>query len=349
MREAMLDILVDPIERTPLRLRVASTESNGEVLEGELESGTGRRYPISRAIPRFVLTQDADQAQTRRSFAFKWRQRHTYDSPAVVSRSRGWLVERYGFESVDAMRRYFGSRQRVLDAGCGGGFSASLWLNQEWGGAMWVGADISEAIDVAQARIGAVPNTHFAQADILQLPFAYGAFDVVFAEGVLHHTPSTRQAFASLVPLLSRHGEIMAYVYRKKAPIREFADDYIRAIVSSAEPEEAWKMLRPLTALGRSLAAMKSEVEVDEDIPYLGIKAGRHDIQRLIYWNFAKMFWNDDYSFEENNHINFDWYHPRYAHRHTEDELRSWCEECGLAVTHLDAQESGFTVRAVRR
>jgi uncharacterized protein YbaR (Trm112 family) len=66
MREAMLDILVDPIERTPLRLRVASTESNGEVLEGELESGTGRRYPISRAIPRFVLTQDADQAQTRR-------------------------------------------------------------------------------------------------------------------------------------------------------------------------------------------------------------------------------------------------------------------------------------------
>ena len=140
----------------------------------------------------------------------------------------------------------------------------------------------------------------------------------------------------------------MFYVYRKKGPIREFTDDYIRAMISSLEPEEAWNRLKPLTKLGRALAELKTEVEIPEDIPYLGIKAGRYDIQRLIYWHFAKMFWNEALTFEENHHINFDWYHPQYAHRQTEEEVRRWCQEDGLKIIHFNAQESGFTVRAIK-
>jgi hypothetical protein len=113
-------------------------------------------------------------------------------------------------------------------------------------------------------------------------------------------------------------------------------------------PEEAWNLLRPLTKLGQALADLHTEVEVPEDIPYLDIRAGRHDIQRLVYWHFAKLFWNEAFAFEENNHVNFDWYHPRYAHRQTEKEVRRWCDEAGLSVFHFDVQESGFTVRAIR-
>jgi hypothetical protein len=61
-----------------------------------------------------------------------------------------------------------------------------------------------------------------------------------------------------------------------------------------------------------------------------------------------KLFWNDAYRFEENHHINFDWYHPRYAHRQTEEEVRRWCAEANLRIIHFDAQESGYTVRAIR-
>ena len=78
------------------------------------------------------------------------------------------------------------------------------------------------------------------------------------------------------------------------------------------------------------------------------------------YWNPAqdfatdersqsKLFWNDDLSFDENLHVNFDWYHPRYAHRHTEEEVRGWCEEADLDVTRFHVEPSGFTVRAVKR
>lgn len=348
MHRSLLDILVDPISKTPLQVEEHRCGAGGSIVEGVLRSPEGRSYTITNGIPRFVLTEDNDQKQTGSSFGFKWQQRHTYESPQMRSTTQQWLVQRYGFKSVDEMRGFFGSRRRILDAGCGSGFSTSLWMNPSWEGSAWIGVDISTAIDVAQERLGFIDNTHFIQADILQLPFLENTFDTIFSEGVLHHTPSTELALKSVLRVLEAGGEILFYVYRKKGPIREFSDDYIRDIVSSLDPQEAWAVLRPLTRLGQALAELHAEIQVPEDIPYLGIKAGRYDVQRLIYWHFAKLYWNEAFSFEENNHVNFDWYHPRYAHRHTEAEIRRWCDEASLSIIHFDAQESGFTVRAVK-
>ena len=159
----------------------------------------------------------------------------------------------------------------------------------------------------------------------MQLPFADDTFDTVFSEGVLHHTPSTRAALESVVRVLRPGGEILFYVYVRKAPAREFMDDHIRDEIAGLPPEVAWDQLRSLTRLGEALAGLRAEVEVP-DVPLLGIKAGRYDVQRLVYYHFAKLFWNDLHSFEENVHVNFDWYHPRYAHRQSPDEVRDWCD-----------------------
>jgi cytidylate kinase len=99
------------------------------------------------------------------------------------------------------------------------------------------------------------------------------------------------------------------------------------------------------TASGKTAIAER----VAEDVPVLGIKAGRYDVQRLVYWNMAKLFWNPDMTFEENTHLNFDWYAPRYAWRQTEDEVRRWYDEAGLEITRLHVHEAGFTVRGVKR
>jgi len=223
-------------------------------------------------------------------------------------------------------------------------------MTERWcsGTAAWVGAEISNAIDTAKERVGHLPRTSFVQADLMRLPFREGTFDTIFSEGVLHHTPSTERAIHALARQLSADGELFFYVYRKKAPIREFADDHIRAAVSPLPPEEAWEALRPLTRLAQALAELKVDVDVPEDIPYLGIASGRHDVQRLLYWHVAKLFWNPLLSFEENNHVNFDWYHPRYAHRQTEEEVRRWCADAGLDIVRFHTAESGFSVRAVR-
>jgi len=351
MRKSLLDILVDPVSKAPLQVEARRYGDDSHILEGTLHSSGDRSYVITNGIPRLVVSDDRDQKQTGDSFGYKWQQRATYDSHEVHQVCRQWLLRRYGFHSVDEMRRFFASRGRILDAGCGSGFSASLWMDPSWqgeGNAEWIGADISSAIDVAQERLGSTTGTHFLQTDMMQLPFRPHTFDTVFAEGVLHHTHSTERALQSLVSCLKPGGQILFYVYRRKGPIREFTDDYIRECIAGLDPEKAWAELRPLTKLGQAMAELRAEIEVPEDIPYLGIKAGRYDVQRLLYWHFAKLYWNERFSFEENNHVNFDWYHPRYAHRHTEEEIRRWCDEAGLVITHFDAQESGFTVRATK-
>jgi arsenite methyltransferase len=327
----LLELLVDPVDGGALR-------QEGDELVGE----SGRRYRIENGIPRFVEAEE----QTAESFGFKWSQRGSYGSEEGQRANAEWIAEKYGFGTPEGMRAYFATRGTILDVGCGAGYTTSHWMVPGWSdSARLVGLELSRGVDVALERLGECGGVAFVQADLLAMPFAAETFDTVFAEGVLHHTPSTRAALASVSSVLAPGGDLLFYVYRHKAPLREYADDYVRGLVADLPPERAWELLRPLTSLGEALAALDVEVDVPEDVDVLG----RYDVQRLVYWHFAKLFWNDAYTFEENHHINFDWYHPRFAHRQTEEEVRGWCEELGLAMDRFHVQESGFTVRATKR
>ncbi len=350
MKPQLSTLLADPVDKQSLTLEIDESTTE-EVIRGSLSSIKGRVYPITRGIPRFVTTEDEDQLQTRDAFAFKWGKQDTYDSEGSRRMTTEWLVEKYGFDSPEDWAAYYDGRERILDVGCGGGFSSSLWLrNDRWSGsAAWVGADISEAIDVAATRLSEIPNTHFVQGDALSLPFPDDAFDTVFSEGVLHHTPSTRDALHDAARVLAEGGEIQFYVYRQKGPVREFTDDHIRHAISSCSEEDAWDAVRSLTVLGRELSELEANVTLDDPIPLLGIPAGTHDVQRLFYWHFAKMYWNEDLTFEENVHINYDWYRPHYAHRQTAEEIKTWCGEASLVIDRFHEQESGYSVRATKR
>jgi arsenite methyltransferase len=346
----LAELLVDPATGGDLRVETARTDASGEVLDGRLVGVGDVGYVVRDGIPRFVGADgpDGQDGQVAASFGYKWSMRSSYEAPGFAAWYRNWLLEKYGFADQTGLRKHFSRFQRVLEVGCGSGMSSVVSLDGLRPDQHWVGLDLSTAIDVAHERIGDKPNTSFVQADAMALPFRTDTFDAIFSEGVLHHTSSTHDALASIVSVLSPGGEVMFYVYRMKAPVREMTDDLLRRQLSSLPPDEAWRMMAPLTGLAKALADLHVTVEVPDDVPLLGIKAGTHDVQRLIYWHFAKLFWSDDLGFEGSQNVNFDWYHPRFAHRHTEDEVRGWCNELGLSIIHFDAQDSGFTVRAVR-
>ncbi|WP_082007498.1 class I SAM-dependent methyltransferase [Tepidimonas taiwanensis] len=129
----------------------------------------------------------------------------------------------------------------VLDAGCGAGLTARLLIGEGLHRVRYIGADISTAVGVAPEafRQRGLPG-YFIQADLLNFPFAENSFDYILSEGVLHHTPSTRAAIHALARLLKTGGVLAFYVYKRKSPIREFADDFIREHLRSMSPEEAW-------------------------------------------------------------------------------------------------------------
>ena len=150
----------------------------------------------------------------------------------------------------------------------------------------------------------------------------------------------------SLARLLAPGGVLAFYVYKVKAPLREYADDYLRERTTKMGVEECMDFSAAMSELGRKLSDLGATITLDRDIPLLGIPAGEHDVQRLVYWYFLKCFWNDDFSPNLNDLVNFDWYHPPYASRHTEEEVRGWCDALGLAIDHLDVGDAGISVRA---
>jgi len=297
------------------------------------------------AIPETSKVSPA-QSQTEKSFAFKWARRTSYESAAMKDFSKKWLMERYCENDMRRLDQWLaGGRKIILDVGCGSGYSALLFFGERLNDHDYLGIDISDAVEVAKMRFreAGYPGD-FLKMDILNIPIPENSVDIIFAEGVLHHTSSTEEALKYLSRKLKKGGRFLFYVYAKKAVIREFTDDYIRGQIHPLGDDEAWKALEPLTQLGKSLGDLNIELDIPQDIPYLGIHKGRLSIQRFFYWHICKMFYRPEFSIEEMNHINFDWFRPSNCHRHTPEEIRRWCQEAGLTIERMNVQESGITV-----
>ena len=314
--------------------------------DGEREL-LGDRYRIERGIPRSGAVLSERQAQTEEAFGFKWKKRDTFDSQASLAGMKRWLVERYGDVGQAKWLGEHGERPLVVDAGCGAGMSgAELWA-EVLPRARYLGVDVSEAIDVAAARFHERGHVAaFIQASLSRLPLPERSVDLIFSEGVLHHTDSTRGALLSLARHLKVGGRFLFYVYKTKGPIREFTDDYIRAKLQPMAPQAAWDAMEPLTDLGIMLGELGITVDVPRAIDVLGIPAGKIDIQRLFYWHVAKMYYRPDLSFDEMNHINYDWYAPANAARQSPEEVRAWCAEAGLEIEREIVEDAGITVIA---
>ncbi len=292
------------------------------------------------------------QRQTDQAFGFKWSKRSTYESEASKSHMKRWLFDRYCSGDERFLDEWLAGEtpKIILDAGCGAGFSALLFFGQHLKKHKYLGIDISTAIDVARQRFEEhnLPG-EFIRADISDLQMPDNSVDLIFSEGVLHHTDSTELTLKNLAKKLKPNGRFLFYVYRKKSVIREFTDDHIREEISNLSDEEAWEALKPITHLGIALGEIERDIFIPQDIPSLEIKKGELSLQRFFYWNICKTYYRPDLSFDEMHHINFDWFRPKNCHRHTKEEIVNWCEEADLVINHSDEQESGITIVAKKK
>jgi SAM-dependent methyltransferase len=348
MKRQLAEWMVCPANGDTLTLQV-DQELDEEILEGELVSASGRRYAITRGVPRMLPADliDAGQIQTGEDFSAKW-QRATDFGHEEKSRSFyvNWYLERYKFGTTEQLAEFLNSKTRILDAGTGVGRDTRLYADNSQG--VVFGVDFSLAIDSAYKHLQSYSNVHLIQADLTQLPFPAGFFDFIACDQVLHHTPNTEESFHKLASRLASGGDLSIYVYRKKAPLREFADDYLRDVAANMTEEQVWELSEQLTELGRVLSEVNAAVTVP-DIPALGVKAGTYDVQRFIYWHMLKCYWNASLTVPDNVLTNFDWYKPHYAHRHTAAEVRGWFTDEGLEIITFDECDAGISVRGHKR
>lgn len=119
-----------------------------------------------------------------------------------------WLFELIPFSSF--------RDKRLLETGCGAGFDAYEFLKR---GAVYIGVDIAfENVVRTQKHLGFYGfYTEIFGADAENLPFKAEKFDIIYSNGVLHHTPDIDQAFREAYRVLKKGGEFWVIVYHRNS------------------------------------------------------------------------------------------------------------------------------------
>ena len=308
-------------------------------LDGNTLVSNTSKYSIFEGIPNFVNSvDDIIQKQVQDSFGEKWTTSNFgQDDEEFEQKIKPFFLEMMGLKENDL--NIFNNKT-VLEVGIGSGSSSRLWGPQA---KEFHGIDISKAVyRVKHSLKNLVRNPILSQADVNQLPYADESFDIIVSNGVFHHTPNTKIALKNSLKKLKNKGFCIFYIYKKKSPLREFSDDYIRSKISNLPFDEALQAMKPITNFGKSLHEQKIQIEIPSNIEVLGIKKGNYDLQRFIYDFIFKCFWNDLWGYAHSNLVNVDWYHPKYCWRHTKEEIQSWCNEFNLTIKYLKELESGY-------
>lgn len=308
--------------------------------------------PLERSGDVYLASEagaSADEVHTSGAFSEKWTtlgQEADDESEGWKQTQFRWYLQCYGFESEEELATFLSDKRTILDAGCGPGYKAA-WLARLAPHASVVAMDLSDSIYVAAERYSGQPNLSYVKGDIARTPFVYGAFDLVSCDQVLHHTDDPPQTLREFARILADGGVLNTYVYARKALPRELLDERFREACKSLTSEQVWELSDQLTRLGKSLSELQATIDVP-DMPALGIKGGRQDVQRFIYWNFLKCFWSDEFGFEASRAVNFDWYAPSTAFRYSMEEFRAMTEAAGFRADFLRSEEACHTGRFVK-
>jgi ubiquinone/menaquinone biosynthesis C-methylase UbiE len=154
-----------------------SSEQDGTSTNGDVKHVTGEHY-----------------GQLFKNFS----DRSYWDEPAELLKQR---LERNGISMEEI------ANKSVLDAGCGGGRYSVAW--RLLGSQPVTGLDISPInVSDANRRVEAsgFEGVSFKEGDVLELPFDDAQFDIVFSNGVLHHTTDWEKGVGELVRVMKPGG-----------------------------------------------------------------------------------------------------------------------------------------------
>jgi ubiquinone/menaquinone biosynthesis C-methylase UbiE len=299
----------------------------------------------------FVLKSFSDTAteqQTSDAFTDKWgTYEETSEKEIWYKMQKDWYLKLYGFASEKEFANFLQSKKIIFDAGCGLGYK-SEWFASLAPDSLVIGIDYSDAVRIAAQNYSSQTNLLFAQGDIANTPFLDGSIDYVSCDQVIMHTQNTDETFEELVRITNPIcGEFSCYFYAKKALPRELLDDHFRSACSEMSKEELWDMSKQLTDFGKNLSELNVTLDVP-DIPALNIKGGSYDLQRFLYWNFLKCFWNEDLGRETSIVTNYDWYSPSNARRYSKEEVLDLIEDNELEVIHFHHEEACYSGRFVK-
>ena len=312
MHEALLDYIACPECHADLEARFDSRDGD-EGMEGYLAcTNCNAQYPVVRGVPRMNVAMTGLE-NVARTFGYEWRSFHEgeFEDDTVFGRTSeedwSYFLEGTGLDDSDLAGKV------VLDAGCGSG-RLTRQIG-EHGAGLVIGVDMNDAVEDVYRSTRDVENVHVVQGNIMSLPFKRHVFDLVWSNGVIHHTPDAAACHRSLSKVVKPGGTLYVWVYAKRFSPFKLAKDAADVVRISKLPEPvllglcrvlAYPSLALLT-LYRGVVHLPGVSRT----PWLDWTSRRRTLKEL------RLTWFDTLS-------------PQYDTTHSEPEVIGWFQSAGF-------------------
>lgn len=323
---------------------VLDGESNGVIREGLLLCSSCRVwYPISSYIPVLLVFQTPFHAVFRAQQEAVLAAFPGYSPPNGEARpgersiqstfTDEWddmhqddLSFTYSDDDLRALNEHvwlkWASRQKlmvrqVLNVGCGLG-RESIAIANALDGAEIVAVDLNFALLRSGPLFKTNRGLHLIIASLFQLPLRGEAFDLVYTQGVIHHTFSTRKALEAIAQFVKPGGYLFVWVYG-------LDDHLVRRGLAGALSRLSYASERVL----RPMISGSPKTVRDFLLRCLSVAAHPFIKSRVIHKNSWRL--------RNTDHDLRDWLSPRYAHRHSYNELFEWFDDLGLEVVDVQS------------
>ena len=286
----------------------------------------GKWTTLDRGVLKFI-----DDSGYNSSFELQWKefQLNQYDSLNGTTIYEDRYMKETGWpkNGLDG--------EVILEAGSGAGAFTCHLLKT---GANLVSFDYSGAVEVS-AEHNANGKVVFAQADIMDMPFADDAFDRIFCHGVLQHTPDPRCSFIELNRKLKPGGHMSFDVYHADGKIRPWKSKYIwRPITTKMDTDKLMAFLRWFIPKWLPFDT------VIKKIPHLANYLGAI----IPCWNYHFTNLSKEQQREWAIFCTFDALAPVYDNPVTRGDVVSWFKECGYEDFEVHEGGTGLVGNGVK-
>ena len=249
------------------------------------------------------------------SFADEWKEHARTKQEKTWDKTAAQRLEQFYIETKTSPGELI--HTIVLDAGCGNGQLTKAIADA---GANMIGIDVHPYLPSDLAS----NNCQFVQGDFDDPPLNKNTFDIIIANGSIHHTKDTFHSFQSLASLVKQQGKLYVWVYNMpKGWWKKFL--------------VWWLDLCRFFICRFPSGLQKFSVNMFTGFFYL--------LSRIRKGQNSKRT-------KEEIRINvYDAFTPRYRHYHNPDEVTKWFYECGFGAPIRSPLDNpiGFGIMAVKK